>query len=521
MSAATLKSVGPASLAAIVSISLAFVSCGGESAAPQPEPRDRLVIAFDGSPTHLDPRVGSDQNSGRVFDMIYSGLVRFSPAGRYDPDLAESWEMPDERTIVFRLREGVTFHDGSPVTSGDVAFTFESLMAPDFPGSKRAGYADVEAIETPDDRTIIFRLRAPNAGFMDNLTLGIVPTGADPDVFRTSPVGAGPYRVVEFRADEKVELEAHRGHHLGSPRIRHVTIRVIPDSTTRFLELQRGSIDFTLNTVPYDIVKRLESDEDLRIVAEPGAIYQYLAFNLRHKALADSRVRKGIAHAIDREGIVRDLLLDFGSVTETLLPTGHWAHAENLPAISFDPGRSRQLLDEAGFPDPDGAGPATRFELIYKTSTDQEGNTQAEMIQQMLRNVGIGVRIQSNEFGVFYDDITKGNFELFSLRRAGVNDPDFYTYMFHSSSLPPDGQNRGYYLNPRIDELLDRARATLDESARRVMYLEVERILAEDLPYVSLYHRFNVAVMDADLEGFRMYPSGFLLSVPEMHWKDR
>ena len=505
----------------LLGVSLAILACGGESPSRRASvDRDRLVVAFDASPTHLDSRVGNDQNSGRMFDLIYSGLVKLNPSGRYDPDIAERWELADEKTLVFHLRADAKFHDGTAVTARDVAFTFESLMEPGFPGPKSAGYSDVDSIETPDERTVIMHLRAPNAGFFDNLTLGILPHGADPDAYRTTPIGAGPYRVVEFLPDEKVELEAFEEFHGGTPPIRYLTIRVIPDATTRVLELRRGSVDFTLNTIPFDNVRQLENDPKLEIVADPGAIYQYLAFNLRHRALRDLRVRRAIAHAIDRERIVRDLLLGFGRVTESLLPPSHWAFAEGLPSFGYDLEKARELLDEAGYPDPDGDdGPAPRLALTYKTSTDVEAGLQAEMIQGMLKEVGIDVTIQSNEFGVFYDDITKGNFELFSLRRAGVVDPDFYTYMFHSTNIPPNGQNRGYYINPKIDELLDRGRVIFDEEERKEVYAEIQRILAEDLPYVSLYHRSNVAIMNRGLENFKMYPSGFLLSLPETRWR--
>ena len=157
-----------------------------------------------------------------------------------------------------------------------------------------------------------------------------------------------------------------------------------------------------------------------------------------------------------------------------------------------------------------------RFKLVFKTSTDAEANQQAEMVQQMLKDVGVGVEIQSNEFATFYDDIKKGNFQLFSLRRSGISDPDFYYTIFHSKSLAPNGQNRGYYINPRVDQLIEQGRSTFDRVKRKAAYDEIQKILAQDLPYISLYHRDNVAIMRKNVKGFQMYPSGFLLSVPYM-----
>ncbi|HEX6179467.1 MAG TPA: ABC transporter substrate-binding protein, partial [Thermoanaerobaculia bacterium] len=179
--------------------------------------------------------------------------------------------------------------------------------------------------------------------------------------------------------------------------------------------------------------------------------------------------------------------------------------------------KAMQLLDQAGHRDPDGPqGPRSRFQLSFRTSEDAEANQQAEIIQQMLREVGIDMQIQSTEFSTFMEDVRNGRFQMFSLRRAGVSDPDFYHTIFHSSSLAPVGQNRGYFINKKVDSLIEQGRATFDREKRKAAYTEIQRILADELPYVSLYHRDNVAIMRKGVSGFEMYPSGFLLSVPNM-----
>jgi peptide/nickel transport system substrate-binding protein len=240
---------------------------------------------------------------------------------------------------------------------------------------------------------------------------------------------------------------------------------------------------------------------------------------MRDPILSKVEVRRAIAHAIDRERIVRDLLRGHGEPADTMFGKGHWARAEGLPTYGHDPARARQLLDQAGYPDPDGDGPRPRFSLSFKTSTDAEANLRAQMIQQMLGEVGIKVDIQSSEFGTFLEDIQKGNFQMFSLSRNGIQDPDFYNVIFHSTSFPPEGQNRGYYRNARIDQLIAEGRSTFDRERRKQLYGEVQRIVQEDLPYVSLYHQVNVAVMDENLAGYTMYPAGFWLSIPQMHWQ--
>jgi peptide/nickel transport system substrate-binding protein len=509
-------------LAALLMVATLMMACGGrgERATRGGAGGGReLVIALDNAPTHLDSRVGNDSASGRLMDLIYAGLVKFTPEAGHDPDLAERWEISEEqRTITFHLRPNLTFQDGRPLTARDVLFTYQSLMAEDFDSPKKSGYTSVTAFEAPDDRTFVIRFSEINAGMLDNLTLGIVPEGANAEQFRTQPIGAGPYKVTNFIPDDRVVMEAFAGYHGGAPAIGQVVARVVPDATTRVLELRRGSINFALNAVPLDAVAAFKNNDEYDVIAEPGSIYQYLAFNLREPHLRNEKVRQAIAHAIDRNRIVSDLLLGYGEVTNSMLPTSHWSHTGDLPDYPFDQARAKALLDEAGFRDPDGDGPQARFALTYSTSTDAEANQQAQMIQQMLKQVGIEITINSKEFSTFYDDIQNGRYDMFSLRRAGVSDPDFYSVILASDAMPPEGQNRGFYSNPRVDQLLAEARSTFDQSRRTALYQQVQQIVARDLPYVSLYHRSNIAIMNKDLEGFEMYPAGFLLSIADMRW---
>ena len=478
---------------------------------------NELVIAFDGSPTNLDPRVGTDTYAGRTWDMTSSGLVRIKPNGEFEGDVAESWETPDDKTIIFHLKPGAKFQDGRSVTAKDFKFTFDSMMADTFNSAKKSGYAAVQSFEAPDDRTFIIRLKEPNAGIFDNLTYMLVPAGANPDVFAKQPVLAGAYKVSEYKTDERMVLDAFPGWVGGAPKIPRVTVRIVPDATTRVLELRRGTINFAINSVPLDQVEQFKKNADFKVQTSRGGVYQYLAFNLKDPILRKKEVRQALAHAINREQIVRDLLHGYGAVTETMFPEGHWARAANVKGYEHNPQKAMQMLDAAGYRDPDGPqGPKPRFKLVMRSSTDEEANQQAQMIQQMLREVGVDLQIQTSEFGTFMEDIKNGRFQLFSLRRAGISDPDFYQTIFHTASFAPVGQNRGYYSNKRVDQLIEQGRSTFDRAKRKTAYDEIQQILADELPYISLYHRDNVAIMRNNISGFEMYPSGFLLSVPKM-----
>lgn len=489
-----------------------LLSCGGgekqSAAGGGATDKNTLVIAAMSSPTNLDSRVGNDNVSGRMFDLIYSGLVRVTPNFDYAPDVAEKWETPDDKTIIFHLNPNARFHNGQPVRAKDVKWTYDSLMDPNFTTSKRSGYAAVDHIEAPDDHTIIFKLKEPNAGIFDNLTLGILPTGADTNVYKTKPIGCGPFKVVDYKPDDRVVLEAFDQWHLGAPKIKHVVVRIIPDATTRVLEMRRGTINFEVNQIPFENVAEFANNKDFRIVRSSGSVYQYVAINMRDPILRKPLVRQAIAHAIDRNRIIHDIQRGYAEPTETMLAKGHWARADNLTSYGYDPNLAKRLLAQAGYPN--------GFSFTFKTSTDAEANSRAQVMQQMLKQVGINMQIQSNEMSTFFADIGKGNFQMYSLSRNGISDPDFYYVIFYSKNIPPEGQNRGYYQNPKLDQLLVQGRSTFDRAKRKPAYEEVQKMIATDLPYISLYMQDNVAIMRNNISGYVQYPAGFWLSVPQM-----
>jgi peptide/nickel transport system substrate-binding protein len=497
-------------LVALIAVA-SLMACGGEKGAGGGgggPAKDTLVIALMSSPTNLDSRVGNDNASGRMFDLIHSGLIKVTPNMDYAPDAAEKWETPDDKTIVFHLNPNAKFQNGQPVKAADVKWTYDSMMADNFVTSKKSGYSAVDHIEAPDDHTVIFRLKEPNPGIFDNLTVGILPTGADTNVYKTKPIGAGPYKVVEFRPDDRVVLEAFDQWHGGAPKIKHVIVRIIPDATTRVLEMRRGTINFEVNQIPFENVAEFDGKSDFKVVKTPGSVYQYIAINMRDPALSKADVRRAVHHAIDRERIIRDIQRGYAKPTDTMLAEGHWARADNLPSYPYDPNKAKQLLAKAGYPN--------GFSFVFKTSTDAEANSRAQVIQQMLKQVGINMQIQSNEMSTFFADIGKGNFQMYSLSRNGIQDPDFYYVIFYSKNTPPDGQNRGYYKNPRVDQLLIQGRSTFDRTKRKPVYGEIQKIVQEDLPYISLYLQSNVAVMRSHVDGYVQYPAGFWLSVPQM-----
>jgi peptide/nickel transport system substrate-binding protein len=217
----------------------------------------------------------------------------------------------------------------------------------------------------------------------------------------------------------------------------------------------------------------------------------YLALNLKDPLLADVRVRQALAHAIDREPLIHYLWRDLARPAASVLPPQHWAYNADVRTYEYNPQRARELLDQAGYPEKNGV----RFTLTMKTSTEESTRLLAAVLQQQLREVGIRLEIRSFEFATFYSDVVKGAFQLYGLRWIGGNeDPDIFEHVFHSQSTPPRRANRGYYSNPRVDALIEEARRTVDQEKRKLLYHEVQRILADELPYIHLWYLDNVLV---------------------------
>jgi peptide/nickel transport system substrate-binding protein len=292
---------------------------------------------------------------------------------------------------------------------------------------------------------------------------------------------------------------------------------VVPDDTMRGLELRKGSVDLVVNDLSPDLVHALEASGTLDVVTSPGTDYAYVGFNLRVPPLDDRRVRLAIGYAIDQDAIITYLRRGLASPATGIVPPTSWAWEPDMLQLTHDPARAMALLDEAGFPDPDGAeGPVPRLRLTLKTSTNEAYRLQAAVIQEQLADVGIALDVRSYEFATLFADVVRGNVELWTLQYVGVTDPDMLRRAFHSSQTPPSGFNRGYYANPEVDRLIDAAGASLDADERGRLYRAAQRVIAADAPYVSLWVKTNAAVFQRNLTGVTLSPIadfGFLRHV--------
>ena len=486
----------PSALALLCTLLIA-TGCAGSRDNP-----DYVVVGMTNSAVNLDSRVGIDEASQKAHQLLYNSLVRIDANLRVVPDLAEALERPDPLTYVARLRRGVKFHNGRELTAEDVAYTFRSLIDPKFIGRTNA-YRNVAAVDILDPYTVAFRLKAPFGSFPINLVMGIVQAGSGGANART-PVGTGPYKLVAFRPDDRIVLARFDEYFDGPPKNPGLVLKVIPDDTMRGLELRKGAVDLVVNDVPPDIVWQMQREGKLRIETAPGTDYAYVALNLKDPVLQRVEVRRALGYAIDREAIVKYLRRGFAAPAVGILPPMSWAFRREVFEFRHDPAEARRLLDAAGYPDPDGDGPRPRLALTLKTSTAEVYRVQAAAIQQDLARVGVALQIRSQEFATLQRDMVAGNFQLYTAQFVGVTDPDMLRLLYHSSQVPRAGINRVHYRNPAVDSLIERASSAADDAERRDLYGQIQQAVAEDVPYIPLWYKTNIAVFQPDVHGVRL-----------------
>lgn len=494
-------------------LSIGVNGCRGSSTETPP---GYVVIGIESFPLRLDPRFATDANSTRVGGLIYNSLLRTDEKSQLQPELARRWHMENDRTYVFELQRGVTFHDGAPLTAADVKHTYESIREPKNLSPKRSLLNALETIDVLATHTIRFQLREPHAPFPEHFTIGIVPASAKEILPNQPPPGSGPFMLERIDSGERVALKANPHYWEKKPQLAGLIFKAIPDAMVRVLEFKKGSIDFLQNDIEPDVIPWIDKNTDAVVKAHQGTTFQYIGINCSHPVLRDSRVRRALAYSIDRDAIINRLLKNTSVAASGLLSPLNWAYNDQVARWPYDPAKAKQLLDAAGYRDPDGDGPQPRFRLSYKTTNVDLRRRIAEALKEQLAQIGVELEIRTYEWGTFFSDVKKGNFHLFSLAWVGIHDPDIYYQLFHSASFPPNGDNRGRYRNAPLDALLERGRATTDRAERKEVYSKAQEILAQDLPYIPLWWVKNVVVHKRNLHGFVPYPDGSFVSFKQV-----
>jgi peptide/nickel transport system substrate-binding protein len=509
-------------LLSLVIASLMLTNCRQRS--------DAFVIAYSDNVSTLDP-IGSatvDAASERMRVLMFNSLVRKNEKFDYVGDLANYQRSDDGLTYTFTMRDGVKFHDGKALTSADAKYTLDTLIFGDLSSKsgKAASFFEttdgnkqsyITSIEAPDARTVVLHLRKLFPQLIPNLVpISIIPQGSA-DQQKDHPLGTGPFKFVSWDASQQVlDLESNQEYWEGAPHIPALRVRVITDANAMQAELRSGRASMAplpTNLSP-DSIKSLGADPNLQVQQFQGANVNIITFNVTSAPLDKVQVRQAIAYAIDRESIVRDLYLGQAQIAHSILPENSWAYSPGQK-YSYDPGKAKQLLDEAGFRDPDGDGPQMRFPqpLVIKiNAASTAARNVTSVIQDYLKKIGIPMQIETLDNNTLRNQLPLGQFQMTYGQWVGGNtDPVFYKDLFESSEIPTKdrpSRNRSRYGNPELDRLIEEAINTLDQNKAAVTYAQVQDIVSRDLPLLPLWYQANMVVARKGVGNIKLRPDG-------------
>ena len=487
----------------------------------------QFVIALGDNIRTIDP-IGSpsvDAASERIRTLLFNSLVKKDEKFDYVGELASDIKRSaDDMTFTFTLRDGVKFHDGRQFTSADAKYTLDLVFSQTFAksasfyegtGADRKSY--IKSVEAPDPHTLIVTTVKPWTGFLSNLVpVAIIPKDSY-DTQKDHPLGTGPFKFVSYDSSQGViDLQANTDYWDGAPHIPAVRVRVISDTNALQAELRSGRVDIAPlpTSLSPDAINQLKQDPKLQVLQFTGSNLNLLTLNCSQPPLDNVKVRQAIAYAIDREGMIRDLLLGQGKLAHSILPTESWAYSSGN-TYSFDPAKAKSLLDEAGFKDPDGDGPQMRFSkpIVFKVSgSSVAGKNYAGVIQNYLKNVGVPVSIETAELNTLFDELRRGNFQIFYGQWVGGNqDPIFFKDLFATSEIPTEtraARNRSRYSNKELDGLTEEAINTFDREKGKQLYAKIQDIVSRDVPVFTLWYQANIVIAQKRVGNIAVDASG-------------
>ncbi|MBC8028803.1 MAG: ABC transporter substrate-binding protein [Pyrinomonadaceae bacterium] len=485
-----------------------------------------FVVALGDNIRTIDP-IGSpsvDAASERVRTLMFNSLVKKNAKFDYVGELAANVQQSADGTVfTFTLHDGVKFHDGRVLTSADAKYTLDLVFSSTFAksasfyegtGANRKSY--ITSVAAPDPKTLVVTLTKPWTGLLSNLVpVSIIPKDSYPTQ-KDHPLGSGPFKFVSYDGSQALDLQGNPDYWEGAPNIQSLRVRVIPDTNALQAELRSGRVDIAPlpTSLSPDAVKLLGEDPNLQVLQFSGSNLNLLTINCSQPPLNDVRVRQALAYAVDREGLIRDLLLGQGKIAHSILPEESWAYITGQ-TYSFDPTKAKMLLDEAGLKDPDGDGPQMRFAkpVVFKASgSSTSAKNYAGVIQNYLKNVGIPVSIETSELNTLLDELRRGNFQIAYGQWVGGNqDPIFYKDLFATAEIPSEtraARNRSRYSNKELDALLDEAVNTFDREKARVLYARIQEIVTRDVPVLPLWYQANIVIASKRVGNIKVDASG-------------
>ncbi len=483
-------------LASFLTISLFFFFCAGCTKTKK-EDSTTVIVALAAGPNTLDPRFTTDAVGTRLAGLMFNSLVRVGPELKVVGDAATSWDFKDLE-YTFQLRPGLRFVDGTPVTGQDLLFSFDQYRSARSPfHATLKSILKVEAHYGPNEHWIRVKLSEFSAIMLANLgVVKILPkhlVERDEADFARRPVGTGPFQLIHQDATE-IRLKARADHPYAAPKSPFVVFKIIRDDNTRFFKTFKGEVDIVQNDIPPSKVRQLEKRPHLTISRAPGLSMTYLLLNLKDPALQQLAIRKALSQAIRRDEIIRYKLDGLAQpATSILTPANPFFNSE-LKEQPFDLDAAKKAIRDAGL---------VGREFILKTSNIQTVIENGRVIAAQLEAAGLKVKLQSFEWGTFYSDVQKGNFQLALMKWVGSIDPDIYRTALHSHETPENmGRNRGRYANTKLDRLVEDGLRIADPIKRIHHYQEVQQLVYDDLPYIPLWYDAEIAIIHKRIKDY-------------------
>lgn len=491
------------------------------TATPEPLPGPRrggvLVGARATDLVGLDPHTSPAFSSRRIFNLVYSTLVRFDADMSVIPELAESWEYSDDGlTLTFHLVPGVTFHNGDELTSEDVKYTFERILDEETGAILRSFFLGIAEIETPDPLTVVMHLESPNAALLSTMAIDnasiVSQEVAEAGLLDQELIGTGPFKVAEWDPDNVLRLEANEDFFIeGVPLLDGIEMRVLPDESSILAGLRAAAIDWAIVNDPR-IVILARGEESLNTVRAPSLSYHLLGLNTTREPFTDERVRQAISCAIDRQQVIDLAALGEGQVTGPLTQPFYRQDTSDFVCYTQDLDRARELLEEAGYAD------GFSFTMMVATVEPSTGPAEAQSIQSQLAQLGIEAEIEVLEQGIYVDRWLAADFDAWVGLNSGSADPDFMLYRYwHSTG------NLNFvpgWSDPEVDELLDQGKVVIDPEERRAIYAEVQKKLVEVAPWIWTFVGFEYWPMQSYVKGFTPLSDGSILYLRDV-WLDK
>jgi peptide/nickel transport system substrate-binding protein len=462
-----------------------------------------LVAAIAGEPDQLDPQKTSAYFSFEVLENVFDTLVEPDANLEMRPALAESWEVSaDQLGWTFRLRHGVTFHDGSPFTADDVVYSYRRIIDAKLANADKL--SSVTGVTAPDPSTVRITLKQPTPNLLTNLGgfkgLAIVSRrNVESGQIATHPVGTGPFAFQGQKSGDSITLKANPGYWAGAPKVSGVTFRFISEPSTALSALQAGEIDWT-DSIPTQRVKQLKEDDSVTLAATPSNDYWYLALNEARAPWNDVRVRKAIAYAIDRDAIVAATSYGTAVANQLAIPKGNPWYTP-YDGYRHDVARAKNLLAEAS--QTGIAAPKTLDMLV--TTQYPATVTAAQIIADNLAPLGITVNIRTDDFASWLDEQNNGHFDMLMMGWLGNIDPDDFYYAQHHTDGSSNAQK---FSNPEVDRLLDAARVETNRNARADDYAKAATIIADQVSYIYLYNPSVIQAWTTRLSGYQARRDG-------------